>query len=205
MGFFSQARFLKSAPNLRSLPTDVGTEVAFIGYSNVGKSSAINRLTRAGLARTSKTPGRTQLLNAFALNEDGTQRLIDLPGYGYAKVPRAVKEQWTRTIDSYLTHRESLMGLVLVMDIRRSLRELDRLLLAWCFEAQCPAHILLTKADKLSRGAGQNALLALSQANVIKKSVNNQMVSVQLFSSATQLGVPEVCNILTDWLSSTLS
>ena len=152
-----QATFIKSASQVEQCPLDRGYEVAFAGRSNAGKSSALNTLTHARLARTSKTPGRTQLINFFGLDEQ--RRLVDLPGYGYAKVPLALKEHWKEHLDAYLTGRESLAGLVLVMDIRHPLSDFDRMMLEWSDVTGLPAHILLSKADKLAYGAAKNVLL----------------------------------------------
>ena len=144
---FRKAAFLQSASAIENAPTDFGSEVAFAGRSNSGKSSAINTLTHQGkLARTSRTPGRTQLINFFSLSEH--QRLVDLPGYGFAKVPLAVKKKWNQQLERYLQYRESLRGLVMLMDVRHPLTEPDRQMLSWAEAASMPVHILLTKADK---------------------------------------------------------
>jgi|SRR5690554_1090624 len=194
---YQSARFLISAPTLVQCPADHGAEVAFAGRSNAGKSSAINTLTRQkSLARTSRTPGRTQLINFFSLGEDTTRRLVDLPGYGYAKVPEAVKREWQRHLADYLRGRHSLHGLVLVMDVRHPLTEFDQTLLGWADEQDMPVHILLTKADKLKSGAAKSAL----------QQVRNQLrewedlVTVQLFSSLKRQGVDEACAQLDIWL-----
>src|SRR5690606_52378 len=150
--------FLKSAPTLKECPDDIGAEVAFAGRSNAGKSSAINALTRQGkLARTSKTPGRTQLVNFFTLGPD--KRLVDLPGYGYAKVPLAMKREWDRHLADYLQHRQSLKALVLLMDIRHPLQEYDWQMVRWAGEGGLPMQLLLTKADKLKNGPAAAARL----------------------------------------------
>ena len=160
---YQHATFQKSAVEINQLPSDNGVEIAFIGRSNAGKSSALNTITGVkGLARVSKTPGRTQAINIFDLSK--TQRLIDLPGYGYAKVPRVVKERWAGNIDTYLQQRQSLMGLVLIMDIRHPLKELDQHLVDWTADCQVPTHILLTKADKLSRNQQNKTLAEVTQA-----------------------------------------
>lgn len=188
------ARFLTSAPTLRECPPDYGAEVAFAGRSNAGKSSAINTLTGNGkLARTSKTPGRTQLLNFFALSEE--QRLVDLPGYGFAKVPVAMKLQWQKHLEHYLQARNSLQGLVLLMDIRHPLQDFDQQLLQWAKKSSMPVHILLTKADKLTFGAAKTVLLG------VRKSLQGQdAISVQLFSATTQVGLEELQQQLNHWL-----
>jgi len=191
-----QATFLKSAPTIRAAPPDQGSEVAFAGRSNAGKSSALNAITGIrSLARTSKTPGRTQLLNFFAL--DAERRLVDLPGYGYARVPLAVKAQWQAAIGEYLQKRTALRGLVLVMDVRHPLTEQDVQMLRWCEAAHLRVHILLTKADKLNRGPGLTVL-----QRVRKDLAAYQLpVSIQLFSALKHTGVDEARELLTDWLA----
>jgi GTP-binding protein len=189
-----EVAFLTSAARLSQCPPDTGREVAFCGRSNAGKSSAINYLTGHGkLARTSKTPGRTQLINFFQL--PGGCRLVDLPGYGYARVPNRMREAWHENIDRYLRHRESLVGLVLVMDIRHPLKEFDRMMLAWAEEAGIPLHILLTKCDKLKRGAQKSVLLN------VKRELPEGM-TVQLYSSTHDTGREELLAKLDDWLTS---
>ena len=198
---FRQATFLLSATDLRHFPADEGGEVAFVGRSNAGKSSAINALTgRRGLARTSKTPGRTQQINFFALG--GPHRLVDLPGYGYAKVPPSMKARWEKLIDAYLRRRESLRGLVIVVDARRALSTFDRQILEWCLAAAIPAHVLLTKADKLSRNGARDVLRevrqelrALSGPEAVPVTL-----SAQLFSSTRKDGVEELAALMAAWL-----
>src|SRR3990167_6869329 len=154
---YQKAYFLLSAANVKQLPQDVGIEIAIVGRSNTGKSSIINRLTHnKKLARVSKTPGRTQLLNVFML--DPLHRLIDLPGYGYAKVPPAMKKQWQTLIETYLRTRNSLKGLILVMDIRHPFKPQDKVLIDFCEHNQLPLHILLNKADQLSKQEIKNTL-----------------------------------------------
>ncbi|WP_275286553.1 ribosome biogenesis GTP-binding protein YihA/YsxC [Halomonas elongata] len=196
---YQAARFLTSAPTLAKCPTDTGAEVAFAGRSNAGKSSAINVLTRQkALARTSKTPGRTQLINFFTLGDDTELRLVDLPGYGYAKVPDSVKLEWQRHLADYLQRRASLRGLVLLMDVRHPLTEFDQTMLGWADEQDMPVHILLTKADKLKSGAAKNALQQVrSQLREWE-----DLVSIQLFSALKKQGVDEVHQRLDDWLLS---
>lgn len=156
---FNQARFLISAAAILGLPPDEGREVAFVGRSNAGKSSAINRLcTRRGLARTSSTPGRTRLLNFFALDDEALVRLVDLPGYGYAKAPKSEQAKWSKLIEAYLAHRQSLTGLVLLADSRLPLKPNDEQLLDWSRASELPTLVLLTKADKLSRDAQARAV-----------------------------------------------
>ncbi len=155
---FSTARFLTSAYRLSQLPPDSGAEVAFAGRSNAGKSSAINCLVRQkGLCKTSKTPGRTQLINFFALDE--TRRLVDLPGYGYARVPQRLRQHWDHVLSGFLLERLSLRGLVIVVDIRRGIGELDQALIDMTRD-RLPLHLLLTKADKLSRAQVARAIAA---------------------------------------------
>jgi len=192
---FPPTTFLISAANLKQLPKDEGAEVVFIGRSNAGKSSAINAITgKKGLAKTSKTPGRTQLLNFFTIDEH--TRLVDLPGYGYAKVPDEIKERWQKTLSQYLTSRKSLKGLILIMDIRHPLKETDQQMLTWGAHYKLPIHILLTKADKLSRSA---ALLALKQVHN-KLSELDTTVSCQLFSAQSHLGLDEARTHVLQWL-----
>ena len=188
------AQFVLAAHRISQLPADQGAEVAFAGRSNAGKSSALNALTNhKGLARTSKTPGRTQQMVAFSLPPtqiDGVSlepRLIDLPGYGYAKVPLEMREHWKLEIDAYLHQRRSLRGLVLIVDIRHPLKDFDRLMLEFCFATQLPCHLLLTKADKLSRGQAAQALAALRKQFV----ADGLHATAQIFSSSAGTGVDE--------------
>lgn len=190
-----QATFIKSASQVEQCPLDRGFEVAFAGRSNAGKSSALNTLTHARLARTSKTPGRTQLINFFGLDEQ--RRLVDLPGYGYAKVPLALKEHWKEHLDAYLTGRDSLAGLVLVMDIRHPLSDFDRMMLQWSDVSGLPAHILLSKADKLAYGAAKNVLLKVQ--TIVRKEYGNR-ATVQLFSAPKRQGLEEAYEVLETWL-----
>jgi GTP-binding protein len=180
---YPNTQFLTSANSAAQFLPDLGREVAFAGRSNAGKSSALNAITgRKALARTSKTPGRTQLVNFFALDAD--RRLVDLPGYGYAKVPDAVRRHWRILMESYFLGRSSLVGLVLVMDCRHPLTEFDQQMLEWTAANGCPVHILLTKADKLSRGAASGTLLK------VRKAVGDR-TSVQLFSATHKTGIDE--------------
>ncbi len=195
IGLCQQASFLISAAKVDQCPDDLGHEVAFAGRSNAGKSSALNTLTHASLARTSKTPGRTQLLNFFRL--DDQRRLVDLPGYGYAKVPIPLKQHWQKHLEAYLGSRESLRGLILMMDIRHPLTEFDQLMLDWSAASQMPMHILLTKADKLAFGAAKNALLKVQQD--IRKRWGER-VSIQLFSAPKRQGIEEAHAVLAEWL-----
>lgn len=194
---FNKAIFTQSAPSVRECPPETGVEVAFAGRSNAGKSSAINALTNnSKLARTSKTPGRTQLINFFNLSE--TQRLVDLPGYGYAKVSRELKEQWQRYLSEYLQTRRCLKGLILLMDIRHPLQEFDTTMLDWAGQANMPVHILLTKADKLSRGAAGTVLIKVKKA---MKDAGLDKVTVQCFSSLNNTGVDQLKEKLEAWLN----
>ena len=194
-GRYSHARFLLSVPDPQQAPSDTGVEVAFAGRSNAGKSSALNALTqRKSLARTSKTPGRTQHLVFFEL--DGERRLVDLPGYGYAKVPEKVRRQWGQAMETYFTNRQSLRGLILVMDVRHPLTEFDTQMLQWCQHAGMRVHILLTKADKLKRGPAMSALL-----KVQKSLAEQNNVSVQLFSALKHTGVEQAREVLDAWLA----
>ena len=195
IGLCQQASFLTSAARVEQCPEDEGYEVAFAGRSNAGKSSALNTLTRASLARTSKTPGRTQLLNFFSLDED--RRLVDLPGYGYAKVPIPLKLHWQRHLEAYLGSRNSLMGLVLMMDIRHPLTPFDCLMLDWAVGSKMPMHILLTKDDKLTFGAGKAALMK-TQKDIQQKWGNT--ATIQLFSSTKRIGIEEAQYVLANWL-----
>lgn len=175
--FFQQAHFTESASKLAQCPEDSGAEIAFAGRSNAGKSSAINKITgQKKLARTSKTPGRTQLINFFALNS--TQRIVDLPGYGYAKVSQTKKLEWQKHLLHYLEERRSLTALVLVMDARHPLQAFDEMMLDWAVRYEMPCHILLTKADKLSKNEANKSLFR------VQKEIKEQPhCSVQLFSS----------------------
>ncbi|AWB66632.1 YihA family ribosome biogenesis GTP-binding protein [Saccharobesus litoralis] len=191
---FQKAKFTTSAPDITKLPADSGIEVAFAGRSNAGKSSALNTLTRQkSLARTSKTPGRTQLINVFDLDE--TRRLIDLPGYGYAKVPEAMKRKWQAALSEYLQERECLKGLIVLMDIRHPLKDLDQDLVFWAVDSNLPVVILLTKADKLKPGQRKKTVLEVRQAS--KNFGGN--VEVMAFSSHNGIGLPELEKKLTTW------
>lgn len=190
---FPRAAYLTSAHRLDQLPADTGREVAFAGRSNAGKSSAINTLCgRRNLARSSKTPGRTRQIVLFTLGPE--QRLADLPGFGYAKVSERLRAHWHRTLDQYLRTRASLRGLVLIMDARHPLRAFDEGMLAWCDAADLPCRVLLTKADKLKRGARAQALRRVQNALPDR-------AGVALFSSRTGLGRDEARAVLTRWLA----
>lgn len=194
---YRRASYLKSSPDLMRCPDDSGAEVAFAGRSNAGKSSAINRLTEnKKLAKTSKTPGRTQLLNFFILDDSGRQRLVDLPGYGFAKVPLAVKNEWQRNLEAYLQKRESLSGMVLMMDIRHPLTDFDKQMVSWATKSAMPMHILLTKADKLKRGPASATLLSVRK----DLAEYGDLISVQLFSAHNGDGLQALRSQLDKWL-----
>lgn len=191
---FHQVQFQVSAARFEQSPEDTGFEVAFAGRSNAGKSSAINTLCQQkNLARTSKTPGRTQLLNFFRLDDE--RRIVDLPGYGYAKVAEGIKQQWQQELTHYLECRRCLRGLVLLMDIRHPLKEYDQLMLDWAQGIGLPTHILLTKADKLKQGAASKSLLQ------VKKVIADYPgeVSVQRFSALKRSGLDQLESVLSRW------
>lgn len=194
-----QIRFLKSASQLRDLPPDTGIEIAFVGRSNAGKSSALNTLTQQKkLARISKTPGRTQLINLFELSEQ--LRLVDLPGYGYAKVSYTIKEQWQKLLTQYLEKRKCLAGLILIMDVRHPLKEFDTNMVNWALAACIPVHVLLTKADKLSLNQAKKNLFVLER--YLKDTAHlypTVATSCQLFSSLTKIGVDDAQEKITQW------
>jgi len=192
---YNQAQFVTSAATLSACPDDSLAEVAFAGRSNAGKSSAINTITGQNrLARISKTPGRTQLINFFALDEG--RHLVDLPGYGFAKVPLKVKDKWQKELERYLRQRDALVGLILLSDIRHPLKEFDRMMIDWAVQSNLPLHLLLTKSDKLKRGAAQNVML-----EVRRELAPLSNVSVQLFSSLKNVGVDEARATLDEWLA----
>lgn len=195
MSIFQNISFFTSVNNLQTLPSPLGSEVAFAGRSNSGKSSAINTLTNRGkLAYVSKTPGRTQLINFFKL--EGELFLVDLPGYGFAKVPLAVRQHWELLLSEYLQTRSNLSGLVLIMDVRHPLKPLDIQMLDWFVPTGKPVHILLTKSDKLSR---QKTKLVLDQVNKFLR-VSYPQCSAQLFSSLSKQGIEEVTDVISQWL-----
>lgn len=198
MNPYAQAVFLKSAARVDQLPPDEGFEVAFAGRSNAGKSSALNCLTGIKqLARTSKTPGRTQLINLF--NIDESRRLVDLPGYGYAKVARRIKEDWQQNLAHYLEVRQCLRGLILLMDCRHPLKELDQVMVDWSINRQLPVHILLTKADKLSRGETKSTVLKVQR---FYQSMAG-LITVQSFSSLKKEGIDALISKLNEWFALT--
>ena len=194
--FYRQARFLTSAARLHQCPPDEGFEVAFAGRSNAGKSSAINAICdHKGLTKVSKTPGRTQLINFFELDEQ--RRLVDLPGYGYAKVSVNVKKAWQESLAEYLEKRRCLKGLILLMDVRHPLKDFDLQMLEWAGRMELPVHVLLTKADKLKHGPASASLLKVKKA---LKAMDGRF-SAQLFSSLKRTGIDEVHRILDNWLA----
>ena len=194
-GPFSRAEFTTSVANARRLPLDVGSEVAFAGRSNAGKSSAINALTgHTGLARVSKLPGRTRQINFFDLDEQ--RRLVDLPGYGFARAPAAERQAWAGLIEAYLSARKSLRGVVVLMDVRRPFTDLDVTLLEWLEAYHVPAHLVLTKADKLSRGAGSSALSSTRK----RSAATGAESTAQLLSSKRWTGVDALRgHVATGW------
>ncbi len=191
-----QTTFTLSAPTFKLCPPDFGFEVAFAGRSNAGKSSAINTITQQKqLARSSKTPGRTQMINFFEVGRTDA-RIVDLPGYGYASVPEAMKIKWQKELEAYLVNRQSLAGLILLTDIRHGLKYFDEQMLHWAKDGQLPVHVLLTKADKLKYGAAKTALLQ------VKKQLQTLDLpfSIQLFSALKRQGVDELAQVLGTWL-----
>ncbi len=195
MTYFTKAKFLMSAPDIGHLKQDGGIEVAFAGRSNAGKSSALNTLTRQkNLARTSKTPGRTQMINIFELDEH--RRLVDLPGYGFAQVPLAMKKKWQKSLGEYLQKREQLRGLVVLMDIRHPFKDLDQELIHWAVSAELPVLALLTKSDKLKSGKRKAQLLMAREAAMAFCGD----VTVHTFSSLNKQGLPDLEQILSMWL-----
>ena len=195
---FNSARFLISASRLDECPEDTGAEVAFAGRSNAGKSSALNAITANGkLARTSKTPGRTRLINFFSLNREH-RRLVDLPGYGYAKVSRDMKDDWQQHLGHYLNDRRCLRGLVLVMDIRHPLTDFDQMMVEWCEHNNLPLMILATKADKLKFGQAKTAMLGIAKALKAYQCVEHLI----MFSATAKTGVDDCRAALEAWLES---
>ena len=196
MSLFRNARFEISIAKPSGLPPPNGAEVAFAGRSNAGKSSAINTLANhTRLAFVSKTPGRTQLINFFRLQSGAV--LVDLPGYGYAQVPEAVRRQWQHLLENYLTRRPNLIGLVLIMDSRHPLTERDRAMIGWFAPSGRPMHVLLTKSDKLSRNEAAATLTAVRR----ELAPLGSQVTVQLFSSLKKTGIEEVEQVVGAWLA----
>ncbi|HOY00020.1 ribosome biogenesis GTP-binding protein YihA/YsxC [Zoogloea sp.] len=196
MSLFRNAQFEISVAKPNGLPPPAGPEVAFAGRSNAGKSSAINTLCdHVRLAFVSKTPGRTQLINFFRLRNGAV--LVDLPGYGYAEVPEAIRLQWQRLLEDYLTRRPNLVGLVLIMDSRHPLKDRDRVMIGWFAPSGRPIHVLLTKSDKLTRSE-QAATLAAVRKELAPL---GEQVTVQLFSSLKKTGIEEAERVVGSWLS----
>ena len=192
--FYQQAKFLQSASSVNTLPPEFGFEVAFAGRSNSGKSSTLNKLCQQrGLARTSKTPGRTQLINFFSVPDE--KFLVDLPGYGYAKVPEKIKLQWQQFIETYLTQRSSLAGLVIMMDIRRPMLESDMNMLNWANSRNLPVHVVLNKSDKLKHGQAKSTFLKVQQQ---LKQINPDN-TVQIFSALKGVGIDDLKKQLNIW------
>ena len=192
----TNSKFVTSAATPASLPNDIGIEIAFAGRSNAGKSSTINKLCgQKQLARASKTPGRTQLINFFTLGEDSM--LVDLPGYGYAKASQSKQRQWIELLEFYYSHRQALKGTVIVMDIRHPLQAADQNMIDWCLHHGSEVHVLLNKADKLSRNK------AVQQLHAIRKIFSEREldnVTLQLFSAANGTGSKEVLEKLSQWM-----
>ncbi|NIN35010.1 MAG: YihA family ribosome biogenesis GTP-binding protein [Gammaproteobacteria bacterium] len=190
---FRQSRFLLSAQDDSHFPADTGREVAVVGRSNSGKSSVINTMTdQKNLARTSKTPGRTRLINFFEVEPD--VRLVDLPGFGYARVNDEMIKNWEKVINSYLSTRQSLTGLILVTDIRRPIREEEELLINWCEKVNIPVHVLCNKADKLGKHKRNLALKGL------REQLQGRQLTLQAFSTLQKDGLGELLTVLTGWL-----
>lgn len=193
---FNKAHFVISAPDITKLPPDVGIEIAFIGRSNAGKSSALNIITnQRNLAKTSKTPGRTQLINLFEIEEN--KRIVDLPGYGFAEVPIEVKKKWQRSLTEFLQKRRSLKAVVILMDIRHPLKDLDRQIITWATLANLQVLILLTKCDKLAANAQKKAFAEVKR-QLVEFGSSYQIV---MFSSLKATGVEEVKRILDGYYS----
>lgn len=194
----ANAAFLTSASTPNSLPPDQGKEIAFAGRSNAGKSSTINCLcSQKQLARTSKTPGRTQLINFFTISE--TDKLADLPGYGYAKASQSKQRQWLELLEFYFTYRKALQGTIIVMDVRHPFTEADKMMVEWCVHHQCEIHILLNKADKLSRNQAKNQLHSVQRQ---LKNYDISSTSLQLFSAQTGQGIDDAVLRISQWLES---
>ena len=188
------AEFITSASSPADFVPDDGIEIAFGGRSNAGKSTALNAIcARKNLARTSKTPGRTQLINFFAIGDN--IRLVDLPGYGFAKADRNRQQHWSRLIEQYYRRRECLAGTMLLMDIRHPFKESDIKMMEWCDYCRCPVHILLTKCDKLSRNQANSTLMN------IRKRYDSRYISTQLFSGLKHIGVNEALSVMQQWIA----
>lgn len=197
---YQNTHFITSAPDIRHLPEDEGIEIAFAGRSNAGKSSALNRVTnQKSLAKTSKTPGRTQLINLFKVT-DGCH-IVDLPGYGFAQVPLEMKKKWQKSLGEYLQKRESLKGLVVLMDIRHPMKDLDQQMIYWAIDSRIPVQVLLTKADKLKQGARKAQLLKIRKD---AQSFGGD-VAVDVFSSLKGIGVDQLRSKMDEWFAPALA
>ncbi len=193
---YRQTRFLCGVTDHRQAPPDTGCEIALAGRSNAGKSSALNAITgQQSLARISKAPGRTREINFFAVDEQ--HRLVDLPGYGYAKVSHDIQRRWQQGLTRYLEHRRSLYGLILLMDCRHPLRDTDRQILHWTHAAELHVHVLLTKSDKLARGPARATLLAVER----ELGAINPAASAQLFSALKRSGLEQLLAVLDEWFA----
>lgn len=193
---YHKTHFLTSAPNIRSIPEDTGIEIAFAGRSNAGKSTALNALTnQKSLARTSKTPGRTQLINLFEVEPNC--KLVDLPGYGYAAVPEKMKIEWQKSLGEYLQKRECLGGLVVLMDIRHPLKDLDQQMIEWAVSADLPVMLLLTKADKLSQSARSKQVKMVREAILPFQGD----IQVEAFSVQNKIGIDKLAAKLDSWFA----
>ncbi|GAD80492.1 ribosome biogenesis GTP-binding protein YihA/YsxC [Vibrio ezurae] len=193
---YQNTHFITSAPDIRHLPEDEGIEIAFAGRSNAGKSSALNRLTnQRALAKTSKTPGRTQLINLFKVDENC--HIVDLPGYGFAQVPLELKKKWQKSLGEYLQKRQCLKGLVVLMDIRHPMKDLDQQMIFWAVDSGIPVQVLLTKADKLKSGARKATLLKIRNDAI----GFGGDVNVDVFSSLKGLGVDQLRARLDTWFA----
>ena len=193
---YHKTHFLTSAPNIRSIPEDTGIEIAFAGRSNAGKSTALNALTnQKSLARTSKTPGRTQLINLFEVEPNC--KLVDLPGYGYAAVPEKMKIEWQKSLGEYLQKRECLGGLVVLMDIRHPLKDLDQQMIEWAVSADLPVMLLLTKADKLSQSARSKQVKMVREAILLFQGD----IQVEAFSAQNKIGIDKLAAKLDCWFA----
>ena len=193
---YHKTHFLTSAPNLKSLPEDSGIEIAFAGRSNAGKSTALNALTnQKNLARTSKTPGRTQLINLFEVEPQC--KLVDLPGYGYAAVPEQMKQQWQYALGEYLQKRECLAGIIVLMDIRHPLKDLDQQMIEWAVSADLPILLLLTKADKLSQSERSKQVKMVREAILPFQGD----IQVEAFSALKRTGIDQLAAKLDSWFA----
>ena len=193
---YHKTHFLTSAPNIRAIPEDTGIEIAFAGRSNAGKSTALNALTnQKSLAKTSKTPGRTQLINLFEVEPNC--KLVDLPGYGYAAVPEKMKIEWQKSLGEYLQKRECLGGLVVLMDIRHPLKDLDQQMIEWAVSADLPVMLLLTKADKLSQSARSKQVKMVREAILPFQGD----IQVEVFSAQNKIGIDKLAAKLDSWFA----